>query len=196
MDNRESLTEQLFGEALEVLREGRSAFLEKACRGEPELRRAVEALLAENDRLSGFLSDSPHLRPEADACWPEANPGRREVNPIAITAADDLGITGDDVDAAFTCRVAERGYHALQQRDFQSFLEKYAERHVSRQSTADRQVVHGAVDRKRADVAARKLERLHGEAVGRYEEILSRGNRQAHGVGAGVEQRVRECGSE
>src|ERR1700678_1815597 len=67
MDNRESLTEQLFGEALEVLREGRSAFLEKACRGEPELRRAVEALLAENDRLSGFLSDSPHLRPEADA---------------------------------------------------------------------------------------------------------------------------------
>jgi eukaryotic-like serine/threonine-protein kinase len=58
MDYRESLTEQLFGEALEVSREGRSALLEKACRGEPELRRAVEALLAENDRLSGFLSDS------------------------------------------------------------------------------------------------------------------------------------------
>jgi hypothetical protein len=67
MDNRESLTEQLFGEALEVSREGRSAFLEQACRGEPELRRAVEALLAENDRLSGFLSDSPHLHPQADA---------------------------------------------------------------------------------------------------------------------------------
>jgi eukaryotic-like serine/threonine-protein kinase len=70
MDNRESLTEQLFGEALEVSREGRSAFLEKACRGEPELRRAVEALLAENDRLTGFLSDSPHLHPHADA-WDE-----------------------------------------------------------------------------------------------------------------------------
>jgi eukaryotic-like serine/threonine-protein kinase len=67
MDDRESLTEQLFGEALEVSREGRSAFLEKACRGEPELRRAVEALLAENDRLSGFLSDSPHPHPQADA---------------------------------------------------------------------------------------------------------------------------------
>jgi eukaryotic-like serine/threonine-protein kinase len=67
MDNRESLTEQLFGEALEVSREGRTAFLEKACRGEPELRRAVEVLLAENDRLSGFLSDSPHLHPQADA---------------------------------------------------------------------------------------------------------------------------------
>jgi tetratricopeptide (TPR) repeat protein len=67
MDDRESLTEHLFGEALEVSREGRSAFLEKACRGEPELRRAVEALLAENDRLSGFLSDSPHPHPQADA---------------------------------------------------------------------------------------------------------------------------------
>ena len=67
MDNRESLTEQLFGEALEVSIEERSAFLEKACRGEPELRRAVEALLAENDRLSGFLSDSPHRPPQADA---------------------------------------------------------------------------------------------------------------------------------
>jgi tetratricopeptide (TPR) repeat protein len=67
MDDRESLTEQLFGEALEVSREGRTAFLEKACSGEPELRRAVEALLAENDRLSGFLSDSPHLHPQADA---------------------------------------------------------------------------------------------------------------------------------
>ena len=66
MDDRESLTEQLFGEALEVSREGRSAFLERACRGVPELRRAVEALLAENDRLSGFLSESPHLQAQAD----------------------------------------------------------------------------------------------------------------------------------
>jgi hypothetical protein len=65
MDNRETLTEQLFGEALEVSREGRSAFLEKACGGAAELRRAVEALLAENDRLSGFLSDLPHLQPQA-----------------------------------------------------------------------------------------------------------------------------------
>src|ERR1700722_17860916 len=67
MDNRESLTEQLFGEALEVSIEERTAFLEQACGGEPELRRAVEALLAENDRLSGFLSDSPHRPPQADA---------------------------------------------------------------------------------------------------------------------------------
>ena len=60
MEKRASITEQIFGEALEVPRAERSAFLDEACRGAPEVRRAVEELLAENDRLSGFLSDSPY----------------------------------------------------------------------------------------------------------------------------------------
>src|ERR1700722_928834 len=64
MDNRETLTEQLFGEAMELPRDERSAFLEEACRHAPELRHAVEALLAENDRLTGFLSNFPFLPPQ------------------------------------------------------------------------------------------------------------------------------------
>jgi eukaryotic-like serine/threonine-protein kinase len=60
MEKRASITEQIFGEALEVPRAERSAFLDEACRGAPEVRRAVEDLLAENDLLSGFLSDSPY----------------------------------------------------------------------------------------------------------------------------------------
>ena len=67
MDHQETPTEQIFGEALEVARAQRSAFLDEACRGAPEVRRAVEELLAENDRLSGFLSGSPFLQAEADA---------------------------------------------------------------------------------------------------------------------------------
>ncbi len=59
MEKRASITEQVFGEALEVPRGERAAFLDDVCRGAPEVRRAVEALLAENDRLSGFLSVSP-----------------------------------------------------------------------------------------------------------------------------------------
>jgi tetratricopeptide (TPR) repeat protein len=66
MENRETLTEQLFGEALELPRDERSAFLEEACRHAPELRHAVEALLAENDRLTGFLSNFPFLPPQMD----------------------------------------------------------------------------------------------------------------------------------
>jgi hypothetical protein len=64
MEKRASITEQIFGEALEVPRAERSAFLDEACRGAPEVRRAVEDLLAENDRLSGFLSDSPYRKTE------------------------------------------------------------------------------------------------------------------------------------
>ena len=64
MEKRLSITEQIFGEALDVPRAERSAFLDEACRGAPEVRRAVEKLLAENDRLSGFLSDSPYGKTE------------------------------------------------------------------------------------------------------------------------------------
>lgn len=52
--------ERIFGAALDLPREQRSRFLDEACRGKPEVRQAVEELLAENDRLSGFLSEAPH----------------------------------------------------------------------------------------------------------------------------------------
>jgi serine/threonine protein kinase/dienelactone hydrolase len=57
MEKPEITAKLLFGEVLDLPREQRSAFLDRACRGTPELRRAVEALLAKNDRLSRFLSD-------------------------------------------------------------------------------------------------------------------------------------------
>ena len=62
MQNPQTIAEQLFGEALELPREQRAAFLWEACRETPEVRRMVEALLQENDRLSGFLSE-PAYRP-------------------------------------------------------------------------------------------------------------------------------------
>jgi dienelactone hydrolase len=62
MQEPQTIAEQLFGEAIELPREQRSAFLREACREAPEVRRLVEALLQENDRLSGFLSE-PVYRP-------------------------------------------------------------------------------------------------------------------------------------
>ena len=56
MSQRETIAEQVFGEALDLPREQRAAFLDGACAGNPALRRMVEDLLEENDRLSGFLS--------------------------------------------------------------------------------------------------------------------------------------------
>jgi eukaryotic-like serine/threonine-protein kinase len=51
MNEPKPIAEELFEEALELSPEQRSAFLEKACRDSPELRRSVEALLDENDGL-------------------------------------------------------------------------------------------------------------------------------------------------
>ena len=67
MEKRDTIAEQLFGEALDLPRERRGAFLDEACRGTPEVRRAVEGLLAENDRLSGFLSEPPYNKVEEPA---------------------------------------------------------------------------------------------------------------------------------
>ena len=44
MEKRLSITEQIFGEALEVPRAERSAFLDEACRGAPEVRRSVRKI--------------------------------------------------------------------------------------------------------------------------------------------------------
>jgi hypothetical protein len=57
MDKQEQAAEQLFGEALDLPRDQRRAYLDRVCAAKPALRRMVEDLLDENDRLSGFLSE-------------------------------------------------------------------------------------------------------------------------------------------
>jgi non-specific serine/threonine protein kinase/serine/threonine-protein kinase len=59
MRNQEDAAERLFEEALDLCREEWPAFLDRECDGQPDLRGRVEALLEQNDRLQGFLSESP-----------------------------------------------------------------------------------------------------------------------------------------
>jgi serine/threonine protein kinase len=64
MKNEEVAAERVFGEALDLRPEERPAFLDRACDGQRDLREKVEALLRENDRLDGFLSEAPVMPPE------------------------------------------------------------------------------------------------------------------------------------
>jgi hypothetical protein len=48
MESQKPIAEQLFGEALDIPRDRRSAFLYLDCRGTPEVRRAADSLPAEN----------------------------------------------------------------------------------------------------------------------------------------------------
>lgn len=80
MDKPETVAEQLFREALDLPREQRSSFLDGACRGTPEIRRCVEALFAENDRLTGFLASPIAAAAAIDAAPPNGHslaPGSR-----------------------------------------------------------------------------------------------------------------------
>jgi eukaryotic-like serine/threonine-protein kinase len=64
-DPRQS-AEELFGEALELPVERRSAFLDQACRDAPELRRRVERLL-EKDQQAGSFLGNPAFTPDRSA---------------------------------------------------------------------------------------------------------------------------------
>ncbi|MGA8528907.1 MAG: protein kinase [Acidobacteriaceae bacterium] len=59
MEKANGIVEQLFGQALDLSPEQRTAFLDRACPAQPSVRRQVELLLDENDRLTGFLHSSP-----------------------------------------------------------------------------------------------------------------------------------------
>jgi hypothetical protein len=49
----------VFTEAIKLPRNQRAAFLDKACSGDEELRRKVEALLRAHDRVGNFLEEPP-----------------------------------------------------------------------------------------------------------------------------------------
>src|ERR1017187_2386050 len=57
MANQEQSAEEIFGSALDLPPEQRSAYLVRACRGSSELRNLVEELLIDYQRMSSFLED-------------------------------------------------------------------------------------------------------------------------------------------
>ncbi len=59
MGKLEQTAEQLFEAALDLPPDERTAFLDRACVGAPQVRQAVEQLLAEDQRLGSFLDQSP-----------------------------------------------------------------------------------------------------------------------------------------
>jgi serine/threonine protein kinase len=79
MTDPDQSAEELFGEALALPPERRSAFLDQACRDAPELRRRVERLLEQDQQAGSFLAN-PAFTPDANkdqtAASTMSNPGR------------------------------------------------------------------------------------------------------------------------
>src|ERR1700689_88348 len=92
MSTQPNFVEQLFEAALALRPDERGAFLDRACNHDPELRRTVEELLAEDVNAGSFLQHPPfelldqrkiHPRPADNAHPPDesdtasAHPGGR-----------------------------------------------------------------------------------------------------------------------
>ena len=95
MNKQEQAAEQLFGEALDLPPDQRQVFLDRVCADKPALRRMVEDLLDENDRLSGFLSQPAYVQASAAQMASQTlvwAPGKRLLERYAITGR--LGVGG------------------------------------------------------------------------------------------------------
>ena len=77
--------EELFGQALEMPPERRSAFLDQACRDAPELRRMVEQLLAKEQHTGSFLA-SPASNRDATVTLSTPNPPAGRFQPAQLIA--------------------------------------------------------------------------------------------------------------
>jgi hypothetical protein len=69
MANPEQSAEELFGAALDLAPERRTAFLDQACH-DPKLRHLVEELLVQNDRVGSFLAKplfTPHSQSDSSS---------------------------------------------------------------------------------------------------------------------------------
>ena len=73
MTTQPELVEQLFEAALAIKPAERGAFLDRACSRDPELRRTVEELLAEDAKAGSFLS-TRHLSFLTKARYTRAQP--------------------------------------------------------------------------------------------------------------------------
>jgi eukaryotic-like serine/threonine-protein kinase len=91
--------ETLFQEALSRSPEERSAFLERACEGRPDIRASVEALLAAHEK-SGHILDRPQvdtldLSAEPEPVAPQGDPAAATGEHISEVAASSTTRTAD-----------------------------------------------------------------------------------------------------
>ena len=97
----------------------------------------------------------------------EANARGVDEDPVAFSVVDDLRITRHDLRARGPSRRPHRVEHRAQRLDREALLENEGRAQPGRPRPGHREIVHGAVDRERADVAAREEGRADHIGVGR-----------------------------
>ena len=128
---------------------------------------------------------------EAQRGIAHADAARVQIDAAAFAARHDLGVAGGDDDTDLARGGGDAGDDALEHGELEAFFEQHAEAQVLRHRACDREVVGRAVHGERTDVAARELDRLHREAVGREREVaVRRVPGQHRRIGVRIEQRI------
>ena len=129
------------------------------------------------------------IEAEPQARAPDTEAGGRKVEAAALAAAQNLGVAGRDPHAAFLCGACHASNQAIELGKFHSLLDERIQAQIDRRSARDREIIHRSMHGERADISARKFERVHGKAV-RGDQHLSRRHRQIGRIGADVELRI------
>jgi hypothetical protein len=100
MEQRKQSVEQLFGEAAELPPSARQAFLDRACRDAPTLRRLVEELLREHERAGSFLG-RPLIGSNGGSPSTAFTACATRCSPATETAASGRFASGDTIAGRF-----------------------------------------------------------------------------------------------
>ena len=125
--------------------------------------------------------DDPVTRGHRDRCQRaprrhDAHAGGRHVEAVGGAAVHDLGVAGDDGDAAARRRLRHVGDDRPQLVDREPLLEDERGRDPGRAGPHHREVVDGAVDREVSDGSPGEAQGLHHERVGAERDTLPDGS--------------------
>ena len=128
---------------------------------------------------------------ELDALGNEADPGRRDVDAVALAALDDLRVARCDHHAGASCGRSHRGGDPPQVRDGEALFDDEAGREGEWPRSRHGEVVDGAVDGELADVSTGEEERLDDVGIGGEREPPAV-EVDHRGVAEQIEERIAE----
>ncbi len=138
------------------------------------MRHDGDAVIADGPREQDRVA-----RPRAIAG--DLNPGRHDADAggvkeqsVGLAALDHLGVAGNDCDAGGARRLAHRTGDALEIGERESLLDDEAGGKIKRARAAHGDVVDGAVDGERADIAAGEEQRRDHKRIGRHHHAPGR----------------------
>jgi hypothetical protein len=118
-----------------------------------------------------------------------------EIQPAAFAARHHLGVARHYTHTVFPRRARQAFDDAGELCDFEAFLNEGVEAEIERRRACDGKIVHRAVHRQRANVAAGKFQRLHDEAIGGQHDVARRQG-ERDGIGFNIERRISEVARE